>query len=225
MRRLIYFVILVLAVGVSATGVSASTDCERWFAEYHSQLMHTQQVQRLAAAKRRAKRYAMRKLAGYVRPVAKPSVIPVHLHRGPRMSPYDALHKVELACGVLPEDSPDQPLIAEEQPGEFIPDQTLPDETGLLPGFDGPGTLVPDGGSQGPVFSEIPPSYPDGGPPIYTPPFTSPIGGGLSTPGGPGTPSGPGTPGGPGTPSGNPCAGARQLRVAADRIGGCSWRS
>jgi PEP-CTERM motif len=178
MRRLVYFLILVLVVGVSATGVSASTDCERWFAEYHSELVHSQQVQRLAAAKRRAKRYAMRKLAGYVKPAPKPNLTPVHhIPRGPRMSPHDALHKVELACGVLPEETGSQPLLSEEEPAEFIPDLTPADEVGLLPGFDGPGTLLPEESvPTAPVFSEAPPGAPGvpGGGPIYTPPFTSP---------------------------------------------------
>jgi hypothetical protein len=194
MRRLVYLLILVLAVGASATGVSASTDCERWFAAYRSQLAHSQSVQRLAAAKRRAKRYAQRKLAGYV---TKPKPA-VHIPHGPRMNHHDALRKIELACGVLPENSPDQPLLAEDEPREFIPDQTPPDEVGLLPGFDGPGTLLPEEGSTAPVFSETPPTYPGGGPPIYTPPYTTPPGGGGGTPppGGGGTPP----PGGGGTP-------------------------
>jgi hypothetical protein len=192
MRRLVYLLILVLAVGASATGVSASTDCERWFAAYRSQLAHSQSLQRLAAAKRRAKRYAQRKLAGYVKP--KPTV---HVPRGPRMNHHDALRKIELACGVLPESSPDQPLLAEDEPGEFIPDQTPPDEVGLLPGFDGPGTLLPEEGSTAPVFSETPPTYPGGGPSTYTPPYTTPGGGsGTPPPGGGGTPP----PGGGGTP-------------------------
>jgi PEP-CTERM motif len=179
MRRLVYFLILVLVVGVSATGVSASTDCERWFAEYHSELVHSQQVQRLAAAKRRAKRYAMRKLAGYVKPAPKPNLTPVHhIPRGPRMSPHDALHKVELACGILPEETGSQPLLSEEEPAEFIPDLTPADEVGLLPGFDGPGTLLPEESvPTAPVFSEAPPGapgIPGGGAPIYTPPFTTP---------------------------------------------------
>ena len=205
MRRLVYLLILVVAVGASATGVSASTDCERWFAAYRSQLAHTQQVQRLAAAKRRAKRYAQRKLAGYVKP--HPAV---HVPPGPRMPRHEALHKVELACGVLPENSADQPLLSEEQPPEFLPEQPLPDE-GLLPGFDGPGTILPEEGPPPPVFSEAPPSLPGGGPPISTSPFIPPMGGspsGGKTPpgGGGGTPppgGGSGTPppgGGSGTP-------------------------
>jgi hypothetical protein len=172
MRRLVYFLLLVLVVGVSATGVNASTDCERWFAEYHSQLVHSQQVQRLAAAKRRAKRYAMRKLAGYVKPVTKPNPVH-HLPRGPRMNPHDALHKVELACGVLPEESTYQPLLSEEEPGDFAPDLSPADEVGLLPGFDGPGTLLAEEESQSPIFSETPPVSPGGGAPYYPGTFTS----------------------------------------------------
>ena len=64
MRRLIYLLLLVLFVSASATCVNASTDCERWFAAYRQELAHTRSVQRIAAAKRRAKLYAQRKLAG-----------------------------------------------------------------------------------------------------------------------------------------------------------------
>jgi hypothetical protein len=181
MRRLVYFALLVVLVGTSATCVNASTDCERWFAAYRTELAHTQQVKRLAAAKRRAKLYAQRKLAGYVAP--KPVVKP-HIPRGPRMSPHEALRRVDLACGVLPETVADQPLISEEEPAEFGSSEPLPeDEVGLLPGFDGPGTLLPEDGPTAPVFSETapPPPPPAGGPPVFTPPFTT-TGGGGSTP-------------------------------------------
>jgi hypothetical protein len=205
MRRLVYFVILVLVVGVSATGVSASTDCERWFAAYHSQLVHSQQVQRLAAAKRRAKRYAQMKLAGYVKPAVKPAPVH-HVPRGPRMNHHDALRKVDLACGVLPEESVDQPLLSEEVPGDFTSEEIPADQVALLSGFDGPGTLLPEEGPTVPTFSETSPYFPGGGAPIDTPPFTSPFGGGSApgggTPGGPGGPGTPGGPGGPGTPGG-----------------------
>jgi hypothetical protein len=207
MRRLVYLLILVLAVGASATGVSASTDCERWFAAYRSELAHSQSLQRLAAAKRRARRYAQRKLAGYVKP--KPAVTVPH---GPRMTPRESLHKVELACGVLPESSPEQPLLAEEEHGEFIPEVAPPDELGILPGFDGPpGTILPEEAPPPPVFSEAPPAPPVGGAPVFISPFTTPLGGGKTPPptggsggtppptGGGGTPPPGGGPGG-GTP-------------------------
>jgi hypothetical protein len=132
-------------------------------------------LQRIAAAKRRAKLYAQRKLAGYVpKPAAPPKP---HLARGPRMNRPAALHRVDLACGVLPESSSVEPMIAEEFPAEFIPEEPLPDEIGLLPG-GGPGTLLAEDTPSAPSFSQSPPS--GGGAPVYTPPFTAPTGGGTT---------------------------------------------
>jgi hypothetical protein len=175
MRHLGYFLLLVFIVGTSARCVNASTDCERWFTAYRSELAHTRSVQRIAAAKRRARLYAERKLAGYVpKPVTKPEP---HLARGPRMSRPASLHRVDLACGVLPESSSVEPMIAEETPAEFIPQEPLPDEIGLLPGFDSPGTLLAENTPTAPVFSQSPPS---GGAPIYAPLFTGPVSGGTT---------------------------------------------
>src|SRR5260221_4677511 len=101
MRRLTYLLLLVLFVSISATCVNASTDCERWFAAYRSELAHSRNVQRIAAAKRRAKLYAQRKLAGYT---PKPKVV---LASHPRLSRKETLHHFNLACGVLPADSAD----------------------------------------------------------------------------------------------------------------------
>jgi hypothetical protein len=178
MRRLGYLLLLVVLVGTSARCVNASTDCERWFAAYRSELAHTRNLQRIAAAKRRAKLYAQRRLAGYVpKPATKPRP---HVAHGPRMSRPAALHRVDLACGVLPESESVEPMIAEETPAEFIPQEPLPDEIGLLPGFDGSGPLLAENSpTEQPSFSQSPPG---GGAPIYTPPFTGPIGGGSTPP-------------------------------------------
>src|ERR1700754_3588434 len=100
MRRLSYLLLLVLFVGISATCVNASTDCERWFVAYRRELAHTRSVQRAAAAKRRAKLYAQRKLSGYI-PKPTPKVVPVNAHR---MTRKQTLHHFELACGVLPDE-------------------------------------------------------------------------------------------------------------------------
>jgi hypothetical protein len=81
MRRLIYLLLLVLFVSASATCVNASTDCERWFVAYRRELAHTHAVQRIAAAKRRAKLYTQRKLAGYVAPKPKPRLVPAKAPR------------------------------------------------------------------------------------------------------------------------------------------------
>jgi hypothetical protein len=178
MRRLTYLLLLVLFVSISATCVNASTDCERWYAAYRSELAHSRNLQRIAAAKRRAKLYAQRKIS-QIQP--KPKVV---LAKSPRMTRKQTLHHFNLACGVLPEESVDEPNIAEEETVPFT-EHPLNDGVDLLPaGFgdmiaqdDAPPLPFTEGGS---------PDYPSGGgPPIYTPPYT----GGITSPGGgnPGT--------------------------------------
>jgi len=173
MRRLIYLLLLVLFVSASATCVNASTDCERWFIAYRAELAHTRSVQRIAAAKRRAKLYAQRKLSGYVAPKPKPRLV---LAKGPRMTRQQTLHHFELACGVLPEDEADGPVIAEETPAPF--DQhPLNDGIDLLPAVLD--ETIAENDAPPPPGENLPPSYPSsGGPPIYVPPFT----GGVTPP-------------------------------------------
>jgi hypothetical protein len=176
MRRLIYLLVLVLFVSISATCVNASTDCERWYIAYRSELAHTRSLQRIAAAKRRAKLYAQRKLSGYVAP--KPKVV---LAKSPRMTRKQTLHHFELACGVLPEDSADGPVIAEETPAPFD-EHALNDGIDLLPASLGDMIAEND---VPPFTSDSSPGYPSGGgAPISTPPFT---GGITPSGGGPGT--------------------------------------
>ncbi len=180
MRRLLYLLILVLFVSVSATCVNASTDCERWFKVYREQLAHTRQVQRVAAAKRRAKLYAQRKLAGYVaKPKPKTVVKP-----GPHMTRQQALHHFELACGVLPEDESDAPLIAEEklQP-PFEERHPLDDRLDLEDA--GSDQMIAE--NDPPPFGgrDFPPDSPSGG---GYPNYGPPVGGGGPPGGGGGTP-------------------------------------
>ncbi len=181
MRRLIYLLLLVLFVSVSATCVSASTDCERWFIAYRRELAHTRTLQRVAAAKRRAKLYAQRKAAGYVPP--KPRLVPAS---APRMTRKQTLHHFELACGVLPEDEADGPAIAEETPAPFPHEHPLNDGIDLLPAIP-PDDMITENDVPPPPSTGAP-NYPSGGgPPIYTPPFTGAIappggGGGGGTP-------------------------------------------
>jgi hypothetical protein len=193
MRRLIYLLLLVLVVGISATCVNASTDCERWYVTYRQELAHTRSVQRAAAAKRRAKLYAQRKLAGYV-PKPKPTVVRAS---APRMTRKQTLHHFELACGVLPEDETDAPLIAEEVPPKFS-DHPLNDDLDLIPtGIDD--TIAENDVPPFPVDG-LPPA--GGGAPIYTPPFTGAVTPSGSPRGGvpPSTPGNPTPPGGPDSP-------------------------
>ena len=173
MRRLLYLLLLVLFVSVSATCVNASTDCERWYIAYRSELAHARSLQRIAAAKRRARLYAQRKLAGYVPP--KPTVVPA---RSPRRTRKQPLQHFDLACGVLPEDSEDKPVIAAETPVPL-------DEHPLNDGIDPLPTALGDMIAQNdvpPFTNESSPGFPSaGGPPIFTPPFT----GRLTPPPGP----------------------------------------
>jgi hypothetical protein len=170
MRRLIYLTLLILFVSASATCVNASTDCERWFVAYRQELAHARSVQRIAAAKRRAKLYAQRKLAGYVAPKPKPKLIRAS---SPRMTRKQTLHHFDLACGVLPEESADAPIISEETPAPFD-GRGLSDEIDLVPAALG--NLIAENEVPPPPSTSGSPS--NGGPPVYVPPFT----GGVTPP-------------------------------------------
>jgi hypothetical protein len=158
-------------VSISATCVNASTDCERWFAAYRAELAHSRSLQRIAAAKRRAKLYAQRKIA-QVQP--KPKMV---LARGPRMTRKQTLHHFNLACGVLPEDAVDEPVIGEETPEPYLA-HPLNDAVDLLPaGLD---DMIAQDDVPLPPFTEgVSPNTPSG-PSIYTPSYT----GGLTSSGG-----------------------------------------
>jgi hypothetical protein len=185
-RRLFLLLIIVLLVTGSATGVHASTDCQRWFIAYKNELAQSQAAKRLRAAKARARRYARMKLAGYVKP--KPVAKPHHRRRpapGPRMTKAELLRRLDLACGVLPEREADHPILKEETIADFLPHLPLSyvplvpsedepllayNEPPTLPGADrpvpsGPGFIPPPGG---PGFF-LPPVLP---PPPSTPPVT-----------------------------------------------------
>jgi hypothetical protein len=169
MRRLTYLLLLVMFVSISATCVNASTDCERWFAAYRAELAHSRNLQRIAAAKRRARLYAQRKIA-QVQP--KPKLV---LAKGPRMTRKQTLHHFNLACGVLP-------VIAEEPTLPFT-EHPLNDGIDLLPaGF---GDMIAQEDLPPPPFTEGGSPDNPSGPPIYVPPYT----GGITSPGGghPGT--------------------------------------
>jgi hypothetical protein len=167
MRRLIQLLLLVFLVTASATGVRASTDCERWFATYKQELAHTKAVQQVEAARRRARLYARRKLAGYVRPNPEP-----HVPRRHPMSRRETLQHFELACGVLPEESADRPLVAEETPLDFIPGRPLDRSLGMIPEEDVAQLPLNDAppysggyadGGNGPSGDGPPMYYPTGG--------------------------------------------------------------
>ena len=179
MRRFVYLLLLVLFVGASATCVSASTDCERWYAAYRQELAHSRQVQRIAAAKRRAKLYAQRKIA-QVQPAPKPKLV---LASHPRMTPKQTLRHIDLACGVLPEGGGDEPLVSEETPGPFSADRPMNDAIDLLPA--GPSELIAENDAPPPFGGYSSGGPGEGGPSPYFPGFGG-SGGGASSGGGPG---------------------------------------
>lgn len=172
---------IVLLVTGSATGVHASTDCQRWFIAYKQQLIHSQAARRLRAAKIRARRYAQMKLAGYVKPkpVARPHG--PFIYR-PRMTRAEALRRFNQACGVLPEREADQPVIKEETPTQR-PFDILPvapsDDQQLIASNIPPAPFVPGGSTppqDGPPFYAPPGGgYPGGGVPPIGPPPVSPV--------------------------------------------------
>ena len=197
MRRLIYLLLLVIFVSISATCVNASTDCERWLVAYRQELAHSRNLQRIAAAKRRARLYAKRKIA-LVQSKPKPKLV---LAKSPRMTRKQTLHHFNLACGVLPEEEADEPLIAEETPAPFPVAHPLNDGIDLMPSVLD--DTIAENEVPPPPFEGGPSGSPGGGgPPVYVPPFT---GGFTSLGGSPGTgttvpPNSPGTPTSPTNP-------------------------
>jgi uncharacterized membrane protein YgcG len=179
MRRFVYLLLLVLFVSASATCVSASTDCERWYAAYRQELAHSRQVQRIAAARRRAKLYAQRKIA-QVAPAPKPKLVPAS---HPRMTRKQTLRHIDLACGVLPEGGGDEPLVSEETPGPFNAERPTNYGIDLLPAA--PGELIAENDAPPPFGGYSSGSPSEGGTAPYYPGFGG-SGGGASSGGGPG---------------------------------------
>lgn len=183
MRRLVFCLVFFLVTVSAATGVHASTDCEKWLNEYRNSLAHSPAAHRVKAAHRRLHRYIHRKLATLKpkpKTAPKSRLLPAR-HAKPRMTREELLKKLELACGDLAEDKPEIAKLKEEPTPEFIPeihDQGDPIEL----------ASVDDGFLQ----PQTPPGYPgvpSGGFPSFGGfPGTPPIGGGgPKTPGTPTT--------------------------------------
>jgi hypothetical protein len=165
MRRFLVFLAVFLVVASAATGVHASTDCERWFIAYKNSLAQTAAGKHLIAAKHRAHRYVHRKLAALhpSKPANKPRVLPA-LYQRPKMTREEALRRFNLACGDLPEDMQLTDMVREQEPKpDFlahplrgdVPVETPPYDGGLVaenvlpPGGSGDG-WIPSGGGYPP---------------------------------------------------------------------------
>ncbi len=180
MRRVVFALVIFLVCASAGVQGHASTECERWVAEYRVILAHSDAVKRANAARHRLHRYMHRKIDALTRPktTRKPRVIPAS-HRRPPMSREEALRKFLLACEVTPEDVP--PFLG-DLPSEpmpvFITDNKKPDDDPPL-GEDAPSTLLalnqPSGYAGGGY------SLPIGG---YGLGFSAPWFGGLGSGGG-----------------------------------------
>ena len=209
MRRVTSMLFVVLLVATCATGVSASTDCERWVAQYKTQLEQTRAAKRALAAQRRLRAYARRQLASYTKPKRRPVTPAVHhAPAKPRMTPEQMLRRYDLLCGVLPEDKELTPVISTENLADFTPDLApvspldllSEDGGGMVGGVEVPplisnasdtgGAGSPGGGPGGgsfPLFGGGP-----GGTPVLGATTGTPGRGGT-----PGVPDGPFVPGAP----------------------------
>jgi hypothetical protein len=166
MRRVVIALVVLLVCASAATGVRvhASTECERWVAEYRNALAHSPVVKRANAARHRLHRYVHRKIAALTKPktTPKPRIMPARYHR-PKMTREEMLRRFELACGDLPEDEPvtgDLPpdptpsFIADRRPGSDSLDLES-DTPGMLlamnelPNYGGSSAGWPTGGGGG----------------------------------------------------------------------------
>jgi hypothetical protein len=189
MRRFLLFLAVFLVVASAATGVRASTDCERWFIAYKNSLAQTAAAKHLIAAKHRAHRYVHRKLAVLHRPkpANKPRMLPARFPR-PKMTREEVLRRFNLACGDLPEDMPTGELIPEEpaapnylanplhgeMPLERVADGALVAENVLPPPIPGGGEGWGSGGGYPPGFGGFGGGYGGGGTPPGSPTPNSP---------------------------------------------------
>jgi len=192
MRRFLLFLVVFLVVASAATGVHASTECERWFVAYKNALAHSNPVHQLRAANHRLHRYIHRKLAkvSKPKPTTKPRVLRAYKRRVPKTR-EEMLRDFQLACGdELPEGSSpalllkgddvpppavamdfgdgDGPLIAENTLPILSPTGGYPPDGGgpAIGGFGG----VPGGGYPGGPVPHIPNTPPTGGTPDTPPP-------------------------------------------------------
>ena len=179
MRRTM-FVLLAFAITASASKGLASTDCEKWLAEYKQELAHKASVQHALAARDRARNYAKRKVAKLIAQTTPPAPHPVRAaSTRPHLTPAQMLKRFDLLCGDLPVEPTNQVLDSRMAPDEFISEMSMggPVDTDLLPPE---GTLV--------ASEDLPPYSPPGMSPGGSPtqpfwPTYGPIpGGGFNTP-------------------------------------------
>jgi hypothetical protein len=199
MRRFLLFLVAFLVVASAATGVQASTECERWFIAYKNALAHSKSVHQLRVASHRVRRFVHRKLSTLTKPKPsnKPKVLRARVHRRPKTR-EEMLRSFNLACGgELPDGSTPPLLLKGDDLPPFPPAQPdipldrgddgvamiatnalplLPPMGGYPPNEGGPGPGGPGGiGYPGGPAPHIPDSPPSGGTPDGPPPSVSSV--------------------------------------------------
>lgn len=173
MRRIL-FLLLALTIIASASKGLASTDCEKWLAEYKKELAQKVSVQKALDARQRARNYAKRKVGHLITSPAAPMPHPVRVSSTrPHLTPAQMLKRFDLLCGDLPVEATNQVLDGRMAPDEFISEMSmggpvdteelLPTDTLLasedLPPFV-PAGSAPGGGYTGqpfwPIYGPIP---------------------------------------------------------------------
>lgn len=172
MRKPLYFLLTSALIVSTARGVSASTDCQKWLADYKKALADKASTQKLLAAKHRAHAYAHRKLVELTT-AATPHPVPTRVSSvRPHLTPAQMLKKFDLLCGELPVDPAPQVLDARMSPDEFVSEMAMggPVDLDAMPGddtliaentppeYEGPSanTEVPSSGPYYPVFGPGP---------------------------------------------------------------------
>ncbi len=192
MRKPLFLLLTFALIVMTARGVSASTDCQKWLADYKKALADKASTQKLLAAKHRVRAYAHRKLVQLTTP-ATPHPTPTRISSvRPHLTPAQMLKKFDLLCGELPVDPTPQVLDARMAPDEFISEMamggpvdidTVPADDTLLaenapPAYDGPSasTEFPTSGPYYPVFGPAP-GISSGSivPPVVIPPVAPPV--------------------------------------------------
>jgi len=192
MPRIVFALVLLLVVASAATGVPvhASTECERWVAEYREQLAHSDLMKHAEAARHRVHHYVHRKLTALHphKPNPRARVLRARLQR-PRMTREEMLRELEFACGDLPVDPVELNRMVNYEPAPAFAPVDLDGDDVMGPGLASaasPGLMASnDGPSLG---------------------WTTGFGGGIGGYGGGGIPPVGGTPGNPENPGhpGNP---------------------
>ena len=172
MRKTLLLLFTFAIVVTTARAVSASTDCQRWLADYKNALAQKADMQRLLAAKHRAHAYAHRKIA-QLTTAAPTAPHPTRIaNTRPHLTPVQMLKRFDLLCGELPVDptpqvldarmTPDE-LISELAAGEPVDVDTLPADSTLVaenntPFYEGPSATgeVPSVSPYMPTYGPVP---------------------------------------------------------------------